>query len=87
MLTSVVSVFFYLRIVVMMYMVDEQGAGRTGPCVPAIALAGLLIALAGVFYLGVLPAACCRSRPSRSRQSSSVDEIGISRVLMETSLV
>jgi NADH-quinone oxidoreductase subunit N len=53
-LTSVVSVFFYLRIVVMMYMTDEQAPGHR-PKVPAIALAGMLIALAAVFYLGVLP--------------------------------
>jgi NADH-quinone oxidoreductase subunit N len=53
-LTSVVSVFFYLRIVVMMYMVDEQTPGRR-PAVPAVALTGLLIAVAAVFYLGVLP--------------------------------
>jgi NADH-quinone oxidoreductase subunit N len=53
-LTSVVSVFFYLRIVVMMYMTDEQAPGHR-PAVPAIALAGMLIALAAVFYLGVLP--------------------------------
>ena len=53
-LTSVVSVFFYLRIVVMMYMTDERAMGGR-PAAPRVALAGLLIALVTVFYLGVLP--------------------------------
>jgi NADH-quinone oxidoreductase subunit N len=53
-LTSVVSVFFYLRVVVMMYMTDEHSPGHR-PVVAPMALAGMLIALAVVFYLGVLP--------------------------------
>jgi len=53
-LTSVVSVFFYLRIVVMMYMTPERAPNHR-PAVPAVAFAGLLLALAAVFYLGVLP--------------------------------
>jgi NADH-quinone oxidoreductase subunit N len=53
-LTSVVSVFFYLRIVVMMYMSDDT-APEHRPAVSAVTTAGLLIALAGVIYLGVLP--------------------------------
>ena len=53
-LTSVVSVFFYLRIVVMMYMTDEKAPGDR-PAAPRIAMAGLLIALLAVLYLGVLP--------------------------------
>jgi NADH-quinone oxidoreductase subunit N len=53
-LTSVVSVFFYLRIVVMMYMVDDTVPGHR-PRVPAIAMAGMLLALVAVFYLGMLP--------------------------------
>ena len=52
-LTSVVSVFFYLRIVVMMYMTD--GAETVRPHLPATAIAGLALATAAVFYLGVLP--------------------------------
>jgi NADH-quinone oxidoreductase subunit N len=52
-LTSVVSVFFYLRIVVMMYMTD--GAETVRPPLPATAVAGLALATAAVFYLGVLP--------------------------------
>jgi NADH-quinone oxidoreductase subunit N len=52
-LTSVVSVFFYLRIVVMMYMTDGPESVR--PRVPAAAVAGLAIAVIGVLYLGILP--------------------------------
>jgi NADH-quinone oxidoreductase subunit N len=53
-LTSVVSVFFYLRIVVMMYMTEGPEAIR--PQVPATAMAGLALAVIAVFYLGILPA-------------------------------
>jgi NADH-quinone oxidoreductase subunit N len=52
-LTSVVSVFFYLRIVVMMYM--TEGAETIRPRVPAAAMAGLALAVIAVFYLGILP--------------------------------
>ena len=52
-LSSVVSVFFYLRIVVMMYM--AEGAEVSRPRVPAAAVAGLALASAAVLYLGVLP--------------------------------
>ena len=68
-LTSVVSVFFYLRIVVMMYMTDDSAPGHR-PAVPAIALAGMLIALVAVFYLGVLPGQLLdRVAAESSRQS------------------
>ena len=53
-LTSVVSVFFYFRIIVQMYMSDETAPGHR-PRVPAVALAGMLIALVVVFYLGIVP--------------------------------
>jgi NADH-quinone oxidoreductase subunit N len=53
-LTSVVSVFFYLRVVVQMYMTDDDAPGHR-PRVPAVAMAGMLLALVAVFYLGVLP--------------------------------
>ncbi len=53
-LTSVVAVFFYLRIVVMMYMAPDRTPGHR-PAVPKVAMAGLLLALAAVFYLGLLP--------------------------------
>jgi NADH-quinone oxidoreductase subunit N len=52
-LTSVVSVFFYLRIVVMMYMSEGAEVGR--PRVSPTAMAGLTLATAAVLYLGVLP--------------------------------
>ena len=53
-LTSVVSVFFYLRIVVMMYM--TEGAEIPRPRVPVAAMTGLALAVVVVFYLGILPA-------------------------------
>jgi NADH-quinone oxidoreductase subunit N len=53
-LTSVVAVFFYLRLVVLMYMTDEKAPGHR-PAATPVAVAGLLLALAAVFYLGVLP--------------------------------
>jgi len=52
-LTSVVSVFFYLRIVVMMYMTEGQETLR--PQIPVAAMAGLALAVVTVFYLGILP--------------------------------
>ena len=55
-LTSVVSVFFYLRIVVMMYMSDEApGMAIRRPAVAVSAMAALALATAAVLYLGVLP--------------------------------
>ena len=54
-LTSVVSVFFYLRIVVMMYMSQTDAPARF-PAVPRIAGAALIASAAIVFYLGILPA-------------------------------
>ena len=52
-LTSVVSVFFYLRIVVMMYFTAGPEVHR--PRIPATAVAGLALATFAVFYLGILP--------------------------------
>jgi NADH-quinone oxidoreductase subunit N len=52
-LTSVVSVFFYLRIVVMMYM--TEGPETVRPRIPAAAIAALALAVIAVFYLGILP--------------------------------
>src|SRR5512132_3455348 len=51
-LTSVVSVFFYLRIVVMMYM--TEGVETVRPRIPLTAIAGLALVTAAVFYLGIL---------------------------------
>src|SRR5690606_19121056 len=54
-LMSVVSVYFYLRIVVQMYMADEDGVVAARPVAPAVAVTGMVVALIAVFYLGVLP--------------------------------
>jgi len=54
-LSSVVAVFYYLRIVIGMYMTDERPEGAL-PRLPGLAMAGLTLALAGVLYLGILPA-------------------------------
>lgn len=54
-LTSVVSVFFYLRIVVMMYMTEpSEAVAVSTPSVTGLAI--LTLAVLGIFYLGVLPA-------------------------------
>jgi NADH-quinone oxidoreductase subunit N len=52
-LTSVVSVFFYLRIVVMMYMTDEAVPARPRVSMPSMLALGF--AMLATFYLGVLP--------------------------------
>jgi NADH-quinone oxidoreductase subunit N len=54
-LTSVVSVFFYLRVVVMMYMADRVTT-TVPPPVTRAGMAGLALATAVIVYLGVLPA-------------------------------
>jgi NADH-quinone oxidoreductase subunit N len=53
-LTSVVSVFFYLRIVVMMYMTPTESPARLAP-VPKLAGAAVVASAILVFYLGILP--------------------------------
>jgi NADH-quinone oxidoreductase subunit N len=53
-LTSVVSVFFYLRIVVQMYMAEPIGApahARVG----GVGLAALAVSIAAIIWLGILP--------------------------------
>ena len=53
--TSVVSIFFYLRVVVMMYMAEPaEGATVPAPASRA-AVFGLALSVLAVFYLGVLP--------------------------------
>jgi NADH-quinone oxidoreductase subunit N len=54
-LTSVVSVFFYLRIVVMMYMTATDAPARF-PAMPRIVAAALIVSAMLIFYLGILPA-------------------------------
>ena len=53
-LTSVVSVFFYLRIVVMMYMTPTDSPARF-PAVPKVAGFALVVSAILIFYLGILP--------------------------------
>jgi NADH-quinone oxidoreductase subunit N len=53
-LTSVISVFFYLRIVVMMYMSD-RAEGEAPPAPTRTALLALAASVAVLLYLGVLP--------------------------------
>jgi len=55
-LTSVVSVFFYLRIVVMMYMTPPGETSAKFPPVPRLAGVALVASALLIFYLGVLPA-------------------------------
>ena len=54
-LTSVISVFFYLRIVVMMYMSGDESHIRF-PDVPRVAGVALTVSAILIFYLGILPA-------------------------------
>ena len=53
-LTSVISVFFYLRVVVMMYMSEGEAAKAPVP-VTGVSMATLALAIGLIFYLGVLP--------------------------------
>jgi NADH-quinone oxidoreductase subunit N len=53
-LTSVISVFFYLRVVVMMYMTAETDPVRI-PAVPTVAAVALGVSAGLVLYLGILP--------------------------------
>ncbi|HKE82585.1 MAG TPA: proton-conducting transporter membrane subunit, partial [Vicinamibacterales bacterium] len=54
-LTSVISVFFYLRVVVMMYMA-ERDATQAPVTITPIGMAALSLAIAVILYLGILPA-------------------------------
>ena len=54
-LTSVVSVFFYLRLIVMMYMTPGKDQAAL-PAVPRIAGAALVVSAVIILYLGLLPA-------------------------------
>src|SRR5262245_18423628 len=53
-LTSVVSVFFYLRVVVNMYMAEPGGA-PVPPKINGLGMAALTIAIIAIFVLGILP--------------------------------
>src|SRR5438552_3028305 len=54
-LTSVISVFFYLRIVVMMYMTPSGESMSRVPAVPKLAGLALILSALAIFYLGILP--------------------------------
>jgi NADH-quinone oxidoreductase subunit N len=54
-LTSVVSVFFYLRIVVMMYMTPANAEPTRFPSIPRMAGLALVVSALLIFYLGILP--------------------------------
>jgi NADH-quinone oxidoreductase subunit N len=54
-LTSVISVFFYLRVVVMMYMADRDGAQSVPAPVVGVGLAALVVSIAAIVFLGILP--------------------------------
>jgi NADH-quinone oxidoreductase subunit N len=54
MLSSVVSVFFYLRVVVMMYMAEPTEA-EARPSVGAVPFLALVASTIALFYLGILP--------------------------------
>jgi NADH-quinone oxidoreductase subunit N len=53
-LTSVVSVFFYVRVIVMMYM-TPPGIPTPLPAVPRLAGVAIVVSALIVLYLGVLP--------------------------------
>jgi NADH-quinone oxidoreductase subunit N len=53
-LTSVVSVFFYLRVVVMMYMAERDSASEPAR-VTGFGMVALALSIAMIFYLGILP--------------------------------
>jgi NADH-quinone oxidoreductase subunit N len=55
-LTSVVSVFFYLRVVVMMYMSERDVVTPLPVRATGMGIAALVVAIGVIFYLGVLPA-------------------------------
>ena len=54
-LTSVVSVFFYLRVVVMMYMADRDAAAPMPAPVSGVGMAALVCSIVAIVYLGILP--------------------------------
>jgi len=53
-LNSVVSVYYYLRLVVAMYMQEGKTAAST-PALPWPLRAALAVSLVGIFYLGLYP--------------------------------
>ena len=54
-LTSVISVFFYLRVVVMMYMADRDSTLAPPPPIARVAMAALVVSIVAIVVLGILP--------------------------------
>jgi len=54
-LTSVISVFFYLRVVVMMYMADRPAGAAAPAAAYGVGLAALVASIVVIIALGVLP--------------------------------
>ena len=54
-LTSVISVFFYLRVVVMMYLADRDGSLAVPARVSGIGMFALAASIVVILYLGILP--------------------------------
>ncbi len=54
-LTSVIAIFFYLRIVVSMYMAEPAVGASRLPALSRVGVAALGVSMILVFYLGVLP--------------------------------
>jgi NADH:ubiquinone oxidoreductase subunit 2 (subunit N) len=48
-------VFFYLRVVVMMYMADRDGAAAVPAQVSGVGMAALVMSILAILYLGILP--------------------------------
>jgi NADH-quinone oxidoreductase subunit N len=54
-LTSVISVFFYLRVVVMMYMVERPLSTAPPPQIARVGMAAVIASVVAIVYLGILP--------------------------------
>ncbi len=75
-LTSVVSVFFYLRVVVMMYMADRDGADGAAARHAASAWRRWRWRSSPSSTSASCRRRCSTSRPSRSRRSSRPGQVG-----------
>jgi NADH-quinone oxidoreductase subunit N len=62
-LNSVVSVYYYLRVVVAMYMAEGKAEASTAPLPRAVGLS-LALSLIGIFFLGLFPSSLLRDLTS-----------------------
>ncbi|MGD0922029.1 MAG: hypothetical protein ABSA70_09730 [Terriglobia bacterium] len=53
-LTSVISVYYYFRLIVVMYMREGKTQASSGPLPWALRVA-LAVSVVGIFYLGLYP--------------------------------